>query len=90
MEYDYEKEKPWLATLEAQEQLFRMRDWIRYAIRTHGAFTAGKALGSVSTPDTFKALALLDRLVELGHIEELPGQTCVTQHRVYRWTGSGP
>lgn len=81
--YSYENERPYVFTDEGQRQLIQMRDWVLLKLSTAGAFTAGKALGVVSTPDTYKAWALLDRLVELGVVVEVPGQTGLSQYLVY-------
>lgn len=83
MSYRYEDEKPWVLTGDGQRQLIALRDWVLSTLRTAGAFQAGKALAVVSTPDTFKAWALIDRLVELGDVFELPHQKCMSQHRIF-------
>lgn len=84
MSYSYEAEKPWVFTDEGQRALLQMRDWVQSTLKTAGAFQAGRAMGVVSTPDSWKACALLDRLVELGDAVEIPGQACMSQHRIYR------
>lgn len=81
--YSYAKERPYVLTDEGQRQLLKMRDWVKRMLETAGAFTMGKALNVVSTGNSFEAVALLDRLVELGEVVELPGQTSASQHRVY-------
>lgn len=85
--YNYEREKPWLGTNDGTRTLLRLYDWVNAKDRTSGAFTCGRAVEAANGPfcaDSFKALAALDRLVELGVVEELPGQTGMSQHRVLR------
>ena len=86
-EYRYEDQREWLLSLEGQRDLIRVRDWVTGVLRDTGAFTLGKAMGASRTGDSFKAIALVDHLVLLGVIEEVPGQTCVSQHRIYRGVG---
>ena len=84
MSYVYEKEKEWLGSLEGQRDLLRVRDWVQTTLRTTGAFTLGKAINASKAGDSFKSIACVDRLVELGEIEEVPGQDCSSQYRIYR------
>ncbi len=83
MSYSYEEEKPWVFTDDGQRQLLKMRDWVLATLKTAGAFRVDKAMSVVSTPDSFKILALVDRLVEIGDIIELRHQSGFAQHRVY-------
>ena len=83
MSYSYETEKPWCLTDAGQRALLKQRDWCRSALEQTGAFTSGRAMGAVSTPDTWKGLALLDRLVELGEIRELTASDAWGQRRVF-------
>ncbi|HEY3493803.1 MAG TPA: hypothetical protein VGK73_03920 [Polyangiaceae bacterium] len=84
MEYNYEREKAWLTTLDGQKDFLRVRDWVQRALEATGAFTLGKAISASRACDSFKMIVAVDRLVELGEVEELPGQTCSSQNRVYR------
>ena len=87
MTYRYHEHLSWLASLEGQRDLLRVRDWVTRAVDHAGAFTMGRAINAAQTGDSFRRIALIDRLVELGEIEELPGQTCLSQHRIYRMMG---
>ena len=69
--YCYEEEKKWLFTDEGGRCLFKAVDKARKLLETAGAFKAFKALVDVSYSDSFKAMAILDRLVELGAIREV-------------------
>jgi hypothetical protein len=83
MSYRYEDQKPWLFTDEGQRALLAQRDWCQKALATAGSFTSGRGMAAISTPDTWKAMALFDRLVELGEIRELTGPEAWGQHRVF-------
>lgn len=85
--YKYEEHRDWLGSLEGQRDLLRVRDWVHGALKNAGAFTLGKAIGAAKDGDSFRRIALVDRLVELDEIEEVPGQTCASQHRIYRGRG---
>jgi len=82
MNYVYEVEKPWLFTDEGQRCLMQTRDQADELLRTKGAFTAFSVLEGVAYGDTWKARAILDRLVELGIIREVP-RDCRGQDRVF-------
>jgi hypothetical protein len=69
--YSYQAERPWLFTEEGQVCLLKARDAAFKLLDEAGAFIAFRALKNVPYGDTWKALALLDRLVELGDIREV-------------------
>jgi hypothetical protein len=71
MSYVYELEKPWLLTDEGQRCLMKARDQAGELLKLAGAFMAVSVLKGVPYGDTWKALAILDRLVELGIIREV-------------------
>lgn len=71
MSYVYETEKPWLFTDDGQRCLLKARDAAFRLLDEAGAFMAMKPLSKVDYGDTWKALAILDRLVELGDIREV-------------------
>lgn len=83
MSYKYSNYTAWLATIEAQKALLRVRDWVTFAMKTTGAFRCGNAMAAAKVNDNWEELALIHRLEELGEIYEIPGQTCTTQDRVY-------
>lgn len=71
MSYSYENEKSWLFTDEGQRCLLQTLSQAKELLEKAGAFMIFKALHDVPYGDTWKALALLDRLVELGYLREV-------------------
>ena len=71
MSYNYETEKAWLFTDEGQRCLFKANENVRTLLEAAGAFVGFCALKNVSIDDTWKMLAVIDRLVELGAIREV-------------------
>lgn len=84
MSYSYQAERPWLFTEEGQVCLLKARDQAFKHCDEAGAFVAFAALRKVGYGDTFKAMAILDRLVELGDIVEVTGSKVAGQDRVFR------
>lgn len=81
MTYNYETEKPWLFTDEGQRALLKSRDKVFVLLDSAGAFMSFLALDGVA--DTFKAMAILDRLVELKDIVEITDKNVRGQDRVF-------
>lgn len=88
MTYRYQDHHAWLFSDEGQRALLKLRDWVFSTLRVAGALQVGKAMEVVRVSNSQQFFALVDRLVELGEIEEIPGQTCFSQHRVYIGKGS--
>lgn len=84
MSYSYRTERPWLFTEQGQICLLKARDQAFRLCDDAGAFVAFAALRKVDYGDTFKAMAILDRLVELGDIVEVTGAGAAGQDRVFR------
>lgn len=71
--YDYDKEKAWVFTDEGQRMFLRVRNKVQEMLGVAGAVTAGVLLRSLSG-DTWKMMACIDRLVELGELRKItPG-----------------
>lgn len=83
MSYVYSVEKPWLFTDEGQRCLFKARDQAQRLLADAGAFRSFRALREVPYGDTWKGLAILDRLVELGDIREVTDASAWGQDRVF-------
>ena len=83
MSYQYQAERPWLFTEEGQVALLKARNKALRLLDEAGAFMSFSALKGVDYPDTFRAMALLDRMVELGDIREVTGPNVMGQHRVF-------
>lgn len=81
--YVYEQEKPYVFTDEGQRSLLKIRDFAFKICATSGAVRADKLLGQVSG-DSWKNMALIDRLVELIDIVEISQGTCPWQSRVFQ------
>lgn len=75
MPYYYAYEKPWVLTDEGQRALFQAWEIGRGLLATAGAFNGMKLFdGDMICPDTYKMLAILDRLVELKAIREVTAE----------------
>jgi hypothetical protein len=83
MSYVYQQERPKLFTEEGQELVIKALDNVRRLLADAGAFLAFRALKGVSYGDTFMAMAILDRLVEMGYIREITGPNVWGQERVF-------
>lgn len=81
MSYSYQAERAKLFTEDGQEMFIKVRDNVHELLDSAGAFQAGKAWQGVSG-DSWKMLACLDRLVEMGEIREVTSNTW-GQHRVF-------
>lgn len=68
MSYSYATERPWLFTEEGQVALLKVRDNAQALLKTAGAFKTFSATKGVSVGDSWKLLALVDRLVELREL----------------------
>ena len=81
MNYSYEKEREGLFTESGQRFFLEIRDQVRRKINESGALRFDKIS---FTGDTWKAMACLDRMVELGEIVKLRAEgTCWGQYQVY-------
>lgn len=80
--YNYEKEKHHIFTDDGQRMFIKIRDNAKRLLEEAGAFTLGNVIRG-STGDSWKMIACVDRLVELGEIRELTGDGVAGQHRVF-------
>lgn len=71
MSYRYEDEKAWLFTDEGQRALFKANKTAVYLFDKAGAANGMNIVADAGAYDTFKMMAVLDRLVELGEIVEV-------------------
>ena len=86
--YDYQKEKPYTFTDDGQRDLFKLRDFAKGKV---GAFNSKYITGEdlLGMPnwnacETWKMMACIDRLVELGHLQVLQGYEALTwQGKIY-------
>jgi len=80
--YEYQKERTYVFTEEGQVQFLSIRDRVGRLLDTAGAYSMGKALGC-ETGDSWRMMACVDRLVELGEIREITGPDVCGQDRVF-------
>ena len=69
--YDYKDYKPELFKEENQEDFLKIRDGIKATIQIAGCITMDKAIGFGKRGDSWLHMAMVERLVELGEIEEV-------------------
>lgn len=80
--YSYAIEKPKLFTDENQRMLLKVRDHVLKCLKTSGAVRMQEAMEPASG-DSWTMLALVDRLVELGDIREIPQGQVSGQYRIF-------
>lgn len=87
MAYDYETEKRKLNTTEAQRDLLATAFHAK-ALCASGGVARMDALIKPLVGDSWQMLAIVDRLVELDYLREVPQAGHVAgQHRIFRWVG---
>jgi hypothetical protein len=82
MPYSYQEERARLFTEDGSVTLTKIRDNVRHLLTVAGAVRSGEAMKGVSG-DSWTMLAALDRMVEMGEIQELTGPSAYGQHRVF-------
>lgn len=80
--YNYETEKPTLFTDAGQRKFLKVRDHVKFLLRQAGAFTMEKAI-STGLGLNWTLMACVDRLVELGEIQEIKQEGVTGQRRVF-------
>jgi hypothetical protein len=83
MGYDYTKERHNVFTDQGQRMFLKIRDESTRLIAQGGACTSGALMRAVQSGDTWTMLACIDRLVELGELREITGESVMGQHRVF-------
>ena len=81
MSYNYKIERPKLFTEEGQVLFLKIRDRAHELLKIAGAFRQGEVLKGISG-DNWTMMACLDRMIELGELEELD-RDCWAQFTVY-------
>lgn len=81
MSYKYRDTKSKIFEEENQKIFLKIRDNINRLLADAGAVSMGRAIKG-TTGDSWVMLACVDRLVELGEIEEIP-RNCIAQHRLF-------
>jgi hypothetical protein len=84
--YHYSDHRAWVLTDEGQRCVFACGDLARELLRKSGAVLSNSLLGgySPSPGNSWQMLAVIDRLVELGRLIEIPNpKSGAGQHRVF-------
>lgn len=81
--YNYQKEKEKIFTEQGQEMFIKIRDKAKALLTVAGSFRMD-AVMSVASGDTWMMLACVDRMIELGELNEVTkGQNVAGQHRIF-------
>lgn len=80
--YNYDTEKPYTLTDEGQRKCFTVRNVADHALKIAGAVRADVLMTAAGSGDSFKLMACVDRLVEIGELREIPTHGA-WQHRVF-------
>ncbi len=80
MSYNYETQKPRLFTDQGQRDFLKARDEVHRLLGLAGAFRFDKV--NFGSGDSWTMLAMIDRMIELGEIEECPRPSWA-QYKVY-------
>lgn len=81
MTYSYHTEKGKLLTDEGQKQFLAVRDHVNYLLNLSGAVMMNKVKRCPS--GGWEAMACIDRMVELGELEEIGAPASCGQARVF-------
>ena len=88
--YNYEQQKPGLFDDIGQRRVIAVRDHVLSTLHISGAITMARAMDGAGTGDTYAQMAAVDRLVELGDIEEVAlAKVPMGQHRIFRLPYTG-
>lgn len=83
MSYDYETEKAYVCSEAGQQMFLAIRDNVRDLLKSAGAISMGHAT-KCATGDSWKMMACVDRLLELGEIKEVHRSGSVPgQYRIF-------
>lgn len=81
--YNYQTERPYVLSEEGRNMFESIKHNVRLLFEYKTTFTMGEAIQG-QTGDSWHMLACVDRLVELGYIEEVNVGKVAGQHRVFR------
>lgn len=82
--YSYAVERPFCFTEEGQLKLLAVRDKAFELLRQGGAVEASVLLGAAGSGESWQHMVVVDRLVEIGELREIPNPfSSAWQHRVF-------
>ena len=81
MSYKYHVEKAKIFTDEGQRKFLKIRDKVQRLLEEAGAFTMGKAIAGEG--GSWQEMACVDRLVEIGEIQEITNVDVFAQYRIF-------
>ena len=81
--YSYEAERPKLFTEDMQRIFLQVRDKAAGLVAKSGAVLMGNIITGIGGTDTWKLMACVDRLVELGELREVSCQPGRGQDRIF-------
>lgn len=82
MAYKYKEERPGILTDTGQREFLKVRDRAKVLLKAGGAFMLFSATKDI-LGGTWKQMAYVDRLVELGEIKEITTGDVAGQDRVF-------
>lgn len=71
MSYKYENQRPYVMSDEGQRNVMRTLDYARKSAPFGGAVTTFGLMRASSPGDSWKALAIVDRLEEMGYLKRV-------------------
>jgi hypothetical protein len=83
MPYDYQEQKSAIFSEAGQRMFLKIRDHTKELLAKAGAVRCQEMMAGAGGGDSWNMLACVDRLVELGEIQEIPQERCAGQDRVF-------
>lgn len=82
--YNYQEQKAEIFKEENQQTFLAIRDNVHRLLKQSGAFTMANSADNLHLAgSTWTFMACVDRLVELGEIEEVPQKNVCGQDRIF-------
>lgn len=80
--YNYETEKAELFTDDGQRQFLKIRDNVQRLVKEAGVVRMQEAIAG-ATGSSWTNIACIDRMVEIGELQELKRPNCPGQYRIF-------
>lgn len=81
--YEYHEQKSAIFSDSGQRMFIKIRDHTKELLAKAGAARCQEIMNGAGGGDSWRMLACIDRLVELGEIREIKQYQCAGQHRVF-------